>query len=707
MNIKKASILIAFTLVILMAFRFQNSSEHKVLFEKAKFTMETKGDLKGAINLFEQIIKKYPDEREYAAKSQLYIGLCYEKLGLKHAQEAFQKVVQKYPEQTKIVEIAKEKLANLLRAQTVIEKGDKELRIRKVWTGPGVDNLGSPSPDGRNLSFVDWTTGDLAVRELATGKNRRLTDKGSWSASPEFALFSKWSPDGKHLVYNWYKRDEFFDLRIIGIDGSEPRVLLGTDEKMMYVHPLDLSPDGKHILAYFQRKDRSVEAVLISVADGSVREFEKLKVPITMSPNGAVLFSPDGKYFVYDLAQEEESLEHDIFLLSVDGEREIRLVEHPADDFALCWNPDGRWLLFASNRSGSLDAWAMQVADGKPQGEPELIKKDIGSILPMGITREGDFYYGVLTMEANVYVFSLDPESGRILSPPKKATQRFEGSNRSPDWSPDGKYLAYISARGHRPRTYNVLCIRSMETGKERELNPELKEFNYPRWSPDGHSISVEGSDDEDHFGIYRIDVQTGDVVPILQVEPGIKIYSHRWSNDGKSIIYTLDDGATKKGTRLLVYNLETDQDKQLQGAPTDAKDIDISPDGRWLAMINREEKRVIRIMPTTGGEPREIYTWEEREHVIVSPAWTADGRHILFSRSQPDPSSDQWDLWRIPQEGGEPQKLDLAMVGFRHYSVHPDGKSIAFSSRGSKMQWQEIWVMENFLPEKNQKTSK
>ncbi|MBN2266190.1 MAG: tetratricopeptide repeat protein, partial [Candidatus Aminicenantes bacterium] len=66
----------------------QNSSQHKVLFEKAKFTMETKGDLKGAIDLFEEIIKKYPNERDYAAKSLYLIGICYEKLGERQAQQA-------------------------------------------------------------------------------------------------------------------------------------------------------------------------------------------------------------------------------------------------------------------------------------------------------------------------------------------------------------------------------------------------------------------------------------------------------------------------------------------------------------------------------------------------------------------------------------------------------------------------------------------
>ena len=72
MSSKKTLVLIAFTAAILMAFGFQNSSEHKVLFEKAKFTMETKGDLKGAIKLFNEIVKKYPEAKLLLANEQRY-----------------------------------------------------------------------------------------------------------------------------------------------------------------------------------------------------------------------------------------------------------------------------------------------------------------------------------------------------------------------------------------------------------------------------------------------------------------------------------------------------------------------------------------------------------------------------------------------------------------------------------------------------------
>ena len=117
MKHRKTFILVAFMAVLLTATGFQDSPGYKILFEKAKFTMETKGDLTGAINIFNDIIKKYPKEREYAAKSQLYIGLCYEKLGVKEAQKAYQKVVSGYPEQTETVKLANEKLSLLLRAE--------------------------------------------------------------------------------------------------------------------------------------------------------------------------------------------------------------------------------------------------------------------------------------------------------------------------------------------------------------------------------------------------------------------------------------------------------------------------------------------------------------------------------------------------------------------------------------------------------------
>ena len=146
-----------------------------VLLRAAIEKEEVDGDLQVAIDLYKQIVAKYGDSRAIAAKAQLHIGLCYEKLGLEEAQKAFQKVVDNYPEQSDAVREAREKLTLLSRAQALTKTGAGEFSTRRIWSGPGVETEGTISPDGRFLTFVDWDTGDLAVRELATGTNRRPT----------------------------------------------------------------------------------------------------------------------------------------------------------------------------------------------------------------------------------------------------------------------------------------------------------------------------------------------------------------------------------------------------------------------------------------------------------------------------------------------------------------------------------------------------
>lgn len=703
-NMKKVLGIIFFSTVTL-ALTFDALSSGQTageLFERALYAEEAKGDLQEAIDLYQEVLKKYPENREVAAKAQLHIGLCYEKLGLMEAPKAYQKVVEEFPEQVEAVKVAKERLSILLKAQSAIEKADKEFNLRKIWSGPLTDTLGAPSPDGKYLSIVDWSTGDLAVRDLSTGKNRRLTHKGSWAESSELALFSGWSPDGKKIVYNWLNKEECFELRIVGVDDPKPQILYPVG-KMEYVHPFEWSPDGNSVLALVTRAPNISRVGLISVADGS---FRVLKTTDMIANNLPLFtFSPDGKYIAFSFLQDEDTQNRDIFLMSVDDKHETLLIDHPMNDSLLGWSPDGKWILFASNRTGSTDAWVIRVDQGKPIRAPEMIKKDLGYVEPMGFTRNGSFIYGVSNQMTDVYEIDIDPDSGKIQNPPAKASQRYEGSNRSPDYSPDGKYLAYVSTRGPRPIQRNVLCIRNIQTGEERELDPEQIDFNYPRWSPDGRFISVEGKDTAGKVGLYRIDVQTGAVDPILQVDFGVEIYSHRWSKDGKSIFYTRSDPDAEgspysRSSHVYVHDISSGKEEVLPGSPNDAKDIDISPDGRWIALLNRTAKRVLRVIPSSGGEPRILHSFEDMTNAVISPAWIAGGKYVLFHRYANDSLEEESkELVRIPAEGGDPQRLGLEMAEFRHFSVHPDGQQVAFHSRGSKMRWPEVWVMENFLP--------
>ena len=179
--------------IILVAVLFssvwaQNSSRHQVLFERAKYTMETKGDLRAAIKVLEKILEKYPEIRETAAKAQLHIALCKEKLGLQEAQKEYQVVIDSYPEFQQEVTIAKDRLVKLTQlAQSVLRPSTT---VRKVWAGPQADNSGSPSPDGVYLSYMDMETGNLAVRDLNTGITQLLTKDGTWDDPMQFTIGS-------------------------------------------------------------------------------------------------------------------------------------------------------------------------------------------------------------------------------------------------------------------------------------------------------------------------------------------------------------------------------------------------------------------------------------------------------------------------------------------------------------------------------------
>ncbi len=428
MKTKLLLLLVLLLATSISSLAFQEPQDYRVLFEKAKYSMETKADLQEAITLFESLITSYPDEKEYAAKAQYNIGVCYEKLGLKEAQKAYRKVLDNYPEQSEAVKLANEKLSLLSRTDPVIKKEDKTFNLRQVRADNELYGQGAPSPDGRYISYVHYDTGDLGILEIATGKKRRLTNKGTYAESDEFAEHSRWSADGKQIVYDWYNKEGFIELRIIGLDGSEPRILF-KNEEVDWARTYGWSPDGKQILACFSRKDGAQQIVLVSAEDGSVGVLKILEKGWPKNMN----FSPDGHYIVYDFPQKDNSPERDISLLSTNGSREIKLVEHPADDFVLGWAPDGKNILFASDRTGTLSAWLISVADGLPHGAPELVKPDIGLFGTMGFTRDGSFYYHI---GGGIYTRCLfrQTRSGDRQNPgsTEEGHQKFRGTQHEP-----------------------------------------------------------------------------------------------------------------------------------------------------------------------------------------------------------------------------------------------------------------------------------
>lgn len=699
MSSKKIFILITFTAAIFMAFGLQNSSEHKVLFEKAKFTMETKGDLKGAIKLFEEIIQKYPDEREYAAKSQLYIGLCYEKLGLKQAQKAFQAVIDKYPEQTEAVKAAKAKLAILLRAQSIVEKGDKEFRIKKIWTGGRNDDFGTPSLDGSYSSFVDWETGDLAIRNLKTGETRRLTKDGTWKKPMEFALNSVISPSNKLIAYSWYNPQETYDLRLIGIDGSNKRILYS--DKNFGIFPCSWSSNGRRIVARrYSVSGENSQIVLVNVSDGSIRVLKTIKGIAELRSH----YFFDDRYIACDFPVEGNPENNDISLLSADGSREIPLVKHPANDRLLGCVPGKNDILFLSDRSGTWDLWAIKFEGGKVQGPPCSINRNIGEISPLAFTRNGAFYCSIFTRWFTTSIAPLDLATFKIQ---EDLSKHILGSNYNPVWSPDGESLAYISEQ-YKPGSgyHRPLHVQNIRTGEDRELASDY-EAGCLQWSSDGRFILVgrgydnKRKEEKDYNGgVYKIDVQSGQAIALVEFPPVEEWVrdswwissAAAWSHDENSIFYI------NRG-KLRERDLKTGAEKILYEDEFLTKCLTLSPDGEKLAFViddRNKETGTLLIIPASGGEAKELCSFQGLQK-IRNVRWTADGKYLLFVERK-----DKNDvLRRISPEGEESQIVWDTNKDLAGFSIHPSGNQIAFST---SLLEDEVYVMENFLPKEKAK---
>jgi Tol biopolymer transport system component len=663
--------------VLLTGLLSAQDSKASVSLTEAIYEEEVTGNLDKAIELYMNILKMYPDDRPVAAKTLYHLGLVNEKMGKQKANEYFTILVNTYPDQAEMVALAKKKLASQTGANA--RSGSSNLVVKRVWSG--ADVTGKVSPDGRFLSFTNWETGDIAIRDLTTGQNRRITDNHDPYRDIEPSVPS---PDSKTIAYACNINGSF-DLYVVGIDGSKPRVLKTTGNGVLHHIPLAWSPDSKHILAEYIKTDGSRDMMLVSVDDGSAKLLNSKGKDL--SPGGE--FSPDGRYIAW-------STREGISLLELKTGTESLLIQDQSNHSVLGWTPDGKYVMFSSKRSGSSDAWMIAVDGGKAKGEPLFIKKDWG-FLPMGLTRSGAFYYAVNNNICSIKIVELDQSLGKVITPLQPAFK--QGNMRSPDWSPDGHFLAGIDAS--EPNL--SVIIHSMDTGEERELvaGGWIIEMGGLSWTTDGKAIVVPASKAGKGDNLIRIDVQTGQVMPLMPLPALGGWLRFGFSRDGNIIYYHRPDPSNSSRSQLVAYDLRSGQETTVTEEPGVYMN-QMSPDGKQLLIgksLEEGKSQALFIKPSAGGEARELIKVDGEKEVPFwgSASWTPDGRYIVFFKGIKGKDS-QWQLWRVSVDGGDPEPLGLTFNGqlIGSLKINPDGHHIVIDDVGVNL---EVWVMENFLP--------
>jgi nitrous oxidase accessory protein NosD len=392
MKIRRIIILMAFAAVLSLRSKCFADVYYRMLFERVVFAMESRADPLGVLAAFQEIAKRHPYDRHYAARAQLYAGICYKRMGSNQAIQAFEKVITNFSDQADIVKIAEAELASLTKHVLPTPKKRREIQPFKVWEGESVYGTAALSGDGRFLCFVDQERGDLILCETTSRKTHRLVSRGSNDSFDGYVENAKFSPDAKQIAYSRQNRRGECELCIIGTDGSGQRIVW-RDENAIYIHLAGWTADGGQILAVLARADLTNKIVLVSVSAGSVQLVREMA---SQWPDHTRI-SPDGRFLAYSLLQDRNSPERDIFLYDIETDKVIPLVVQPGDDLLLDWTPDSQNILYISSQKGLTGAWILSFREREPRSSARRIKSSIDQGSPIGLTRKGRFYYEVET----------------------------------------------------------------------------------------------------------------------------------------------------------------------------------------------------------------------------------------------------------------------------------------------------------------------
>ncbi len=718
MSSKKIFIFIAITAAILMAFGLQNSSEHKVLFEKAKFTMETKGDLKGAIKLFEEIIKKYPNEREYAAKSQLYIGLCYEKLGLKqakHAQKAFQKVVDNYPDQQKEVAIAKERIATLSKA---LENVPHKPTFRKLQVPTKLSWVMQLSPDGKKVIFASPSDRKLWMMPLSGKLGSEFPGAPSivntdgvevdWSGLA-------WSGDGKWIAFNEEahgkkskEKEGNQGMYIVPAEGGKPKKVHENYRDVRIVnYKMSLSPDGK-VLAFSSVDNKECHIHTISVDGGLPKQLvdAQAREPV---------FSPDGKMIAYVDTKNLGRAGGGLWVIAASNGTP-QLVANAGNASSPTWSPEGDMIAF-------LDLKSQQICiipvgeDGLASGE--LVKIDVpegsgGIMFLAGWTPDNKI--GAVFREQTEFGLYTLPSTGG-----KAALVSHGGYPGQPRWSPDGKRIFHTNEidEGSGDWERLSLAVVPAEGGKVKTVPIQFDEkIIKPAWgggndvSPDGKTIVFSGQSKKDtswHWQIWTLPVDGGKPKQLTQTPASVLNGFPRWSPDGKTIAYVRARDIKAGFGEVNIFTVPVNGgDPKVLTSDSDSVDfrpIAWSPDGKWIAYFSTDEEDlragILKILSVNDGVSR-VVAKVKMVHVNIELAWSPDSKRVAFNYA-PDSSYGE-DIRIISIDDGSIVDIetDLVDINMYHLDWSSDGDRFVFS--GYQGDSPEFWLIEDFLPKAKSK---
>lgn len=202
-------------------------------------------------------------------------------------------------------------------------------------------------------------------------------------------------------------------------------------------------------------------------------------------------FTTDGLDFDPDLseavgllafASTRVSQHPDIFVKKIDGYTVTQLTNDPADDIQPRFSPDGRQVVFSSNRAGTWDVWIINL-DGT--GLTPLTSDGADEMSPCWSPDGSQIAYAVWGHRSGRW----EIWTQSVFQP---GTRRFLAYGMFPDWAPDGGRIVFQRSRDRGDRLFSIWSVE-LENGEARRPTEIARNDSAaciaPRWAPDGHMV--------------------------------------------------------------------------------------------------------------------------------------------------------------------------------------------------------------------------
>jgi Tol biopolymer transport system component len=483
----------------------------------------------------------------------------------------------------------------------------------------------------------------------------------------------QYSADGEQIVFRSER------------DGGGLYLMGATGESVRRVTDVGYDPawsaDGKEIIFATENingaygRDSMSQLWSVQIADGQKKMlFRGDAVQPSVSPHNFRI-----AYWALN-----ESTQRDIWTISMSGGEPTAVTNDAAVDWNPVWSPDGKYLYYSSDRSGSMNIWRIPIDEksGKVLGEHEPVTTSSEQCARMSFSSDGkQMLFGTLSPRTNIEKIPFDPVNKVVKENPVELTHgsvtfvtpvpspdgewitfwstgsrediyvvRQDGTglrkvtddafkDRGPDWSPDGKSIIFHSNRGGKMEVWSV---RPDGSGLQR-LSDVPFEIFFPIWSPDQTRIAVLSDSNSlilDASG--KFPTKKFQVLPPLEKTNHFQPWS--WSPDGK---WLAGDGMRKDDSRMrgvFLYSIDSGKYEKL----VDAEPLRIGcnpiwlADGRTLLYTNKvaANRNEIFMIDRITKKSQKIYS-PPPSVIIDSLVISKDKRTIFYIR--PNPEGDVW----------------------------------------------------------------